>query len=172
MDTVIDNGSQALRFRLPDLSGAHHSPDEFMDKIVVLYFWSAECDWCHRVDEELKSYMESWKDRVVVLWIASNTNESRELIEKVASERKLPGVLMDTAQQAADLYGALTTPHIFILDQEGKLAYQGAWDDINFRQRMATQVYVPQVVEALMSGKPLPVTQTPSYGCMLVRVEG
>jgi len=172
MDTVIENGGHAPRFKLPDLSGAHHSPDEFTDKIVLLYFWSAECDWCHRVDEELKSYMEAWKDRVVVLWIASNAHEPRELIEKVASERKIPGVLIDTTQQVADLYGALTTPHIFVLDQVGKLAYKGAWDDINFRQRVATQVYVPQVVEALMGGKPLPVTQTPPYGCMLVRFDG
>ena len=172
MDTVIDIGSRAPEFWLPDLLGEDHSLNEFMGKIVVLYFWSAECDWCLRVDKELISYLEDWKDRVAVLWIASNANEGRELIEKVASERKIPGVLLDTTQQVADLYGTLTTPQLFILDQEGNLAYQGAWDDITFRQRVATQVYVPQVVDTLMSGKPLPVTQTPSYGCMLVRFDG
>ncbi len=51
----------------------------------------------------------------------------------------------------------------------GKLAYQGAWDDITFRQRVATQIYVPRVIEALKQNRIPEVTQTPPYGCALVR---
>jgi hypothetical protein len=102
-------------------------------------------------------------------WIAPIQSES-ELSRKVAEERKLPTVLVDVSQHVADLYGAQTTPHFFIIDAGGKLAYQGAWDDITFRQRVATKVYVPAAVEALMNGL-LPVdTQTPAYGCVLVRL--
>ncbi len=169
MDTVIKAGEAAPKFQLADLQGRIHALEELNGWIVVLNFWSAECDWCERVDGELTAFMDGWKDRVIVFWIASNANEATDQIDKVASERQLPSVLLDADQGVADLYGAQTTPHFFIVDGYGKLAYQGAWDDVTFRQRVATQVYVPQVVEALIHGKPPPVTQTPPYGCMLVR---
>ena len=169
MDTIIKIGELAPRFRLNDLNGEVHTPEDFPGWITVLNFWSAECDWCKRVDEELVDLVDTWKDRVKVYWIASNENESRELIERTVTERKLPNVLLDTNHPVADLYGAQTTPHFFVLDGRRTLRYQGAWDDITFRNRTATQVYVPMVINALISGEAPPVTSTPAYGCMLVR---
>ncbi len=169
MDTVIKIGEQAPSFKLPDLQGNMLVLEELRGRMVVLNFWSAECEWCERVDKELVTYLEAWKEWATVLWIASNANETHPLIEKVASERKLPMVLLDDQQKVADLYGAQTTPHFFVLDRSGKLGYQGAWDDITFRHRAPTQVYIPRVVEALMQDLIPEVTQTPAYGCVLVR---
>jgi peroxiredoxin len=170
MDPIVSIDSQAPLFQLPDLKGMDHSLINLRGRIVVLTFWSAECTWCDRVDRELLTYLSAWKEQVEVWWIASNANESHELIEHVASERHLPTVLIDNHQEVADLYGAQTTPHFFMIDKLGKLQYQGAWDDITFRQRAATQVFVPQAVEALMNNQPLKVHQTPAYGCVLVRL--
>ena len=105
-----------------------------------------------------------------MIWIASNANEPRNLIEKVAGERKIPVVLLDTDQRVANLYGAQTTPHFFVIDRDGKLAYQGAWDDITFRQRTATRIYVPEVIEALRHNQISQNKQTAPYGCVLVRL--
>lgn len=149
MDTIIKIGEKVPQFQLHDLGREEHTLEGYAGWIVVLNFWSAECDWCKRVDEELITFLDVWKDKVKVLWIASNQNESRGLIEKTATERKLPTILIDTDYHVADLLGALTTPHFFILDGNGILRYQGAWDDITFRQRTATQVYVPAAIEAL-----------------------
>ncbi len=172
MDTIIKIGELAPRFRLYDLNGEAHTLEDFLGWIVVLNYWSAECDWCKRVDIELVNLVGPWKDRVKVFWIASNENESRELIEKTATERKLPDVLLDSDHQVADLYGAQTTPHFFVLDVGGTLRYQGAWDDITFRNRTATQVYMPVVINALICGQAPAVTSTPAYGCTLVRFAG
>jgi len=169
MDTIISIGEQAPKFQLPDLNGGTLSLRDLLSRIVVLNFWSAECEWCERVDHELTTFLDPWKDQVKVLWIASNANESRDLIEKVAIERNIPNVLLDADQQVADLYGAQTTPHLFVIDASGKFAYQGAWNNITFRQRVATQVYVPQVIDALRYNLIPEVTQTPPYGCALVR---
>ncbi len=169
MDTLIPFGEQAPLFTLPDLKGNIWALEDFRGMIVVLNFWSAECDWCQRVDKELVTYLDAWKERVKVLWIVSNTDEVRDLIEKVAIERELPTVLLDSAHRVADLYGAQTTPHFFVLDGEGNLRYQGAWDDITFRHRVATKVYVPRVIEALKQQLNPEITQTPPYGCVLVR---
>jgi peroxiredoxin len=169
MDPIIAIGEPAPRFELPELKGKMLALEDLLGWIVVLNFWSAECDWCERVDHELTAYLDKWKNRLKVLWIASNANESRELIEKVAAERKLPAVLLDKGQNVADLYGAQTTPHFFVMDEAGVLRYQGAWDDITFRHRVASQVYVPQAIDALRHHIIPEITQTPAYGCVLVR---
>lgn len=169
MDPIISIGDIAPQFQLPDTKADSYSLKESQGWIVVLNFWSAECDWCERVDRGLTSYLEAWKDKARVWWIASNANEATELIHRVAAERHIPTVLLDSQQQVANLYGAQTTPHFFVVDPQGRLAYQGAWDDITFRQRVATQVYVPKVIESLRNNHTVETTQTPPYGCALVR---
>ena len=169
MDPIIDVGKQAPILQLTDLRGDIYTLAKMIGRIIVLNFWSAECVWCERVDHELMGFLDPWKEKVMVLWIASNANESRSLIERVATERNLPTVLLDERQHVADLYSAEVTPQFFIVDAKGKLAYRGSWDDISFRQRVATQVYVPQVVEALMQNLAPRISQTPPYGCVLAR---
>ncbi|MGE5124476.1 MAG: redoxin domain-containing protein [Acidobacteriaceae bacterium] len=169
MDTMIKIGETAPEFQLPDLRGGSCSLSDLSGWIRVLNFWSAECTWSERVDHELITYLEAWKKDVKAIWIASNANEGRDLVRQVSEERSIPSLLLDPDQSVADLYGAQTTPHFFVLDKAGRLAYQGAWDDITFRQRVATRVYIPQAVEALMHGQLPKIAQTPPYGCALVR---
>ncbi|HSB65968.1 MAG TPA: redoxin domain-containing protein [Anaerolineales bacterium] len=169
MDPIVPTGNLAPQFQLPDLQGNNHSLNDMQGRIVVLTFWSAECTWCERVDRALMPYLDRWKESVAIWWIASNANESRLFIEQVAAERDLPVVLMDRYQVVADLYGAETTPHFFIVDKLGKLAYQGAWDDVTFRQRVANRVYVPKVIKALLENHVPSIGETPPYGCVLVR---
>lgn len=169
MDPLIRIGEPAPQLDLYDLKGVRHTLDAMHGSIVVVNFWSAACDWCERVDREMVPFIARWNKRVKLWWIASNANEPRELIEQVASSRQLPAVLPDRDQAVADLYSAQTTPHFFIVDSEGILRYQGAWDDITFRQRAATHKYVPDAVEALLEDRVPEFTQTIPYGCMLVR---
>jgi peroxiredoxin len=169
MDTIINTGEKAPGFQLPDLKGNLYSLGGYPGWIRVVNFWSAECEWCERVDREWMAFHEASKAEVKAFWIASNASESPDLIERVAAERNLPIVLMDRDQQVANQYGAQVTPHFFVVDGDGILCYQGAWDDITFRQRVAMQVYVPQVIEALIDHRTPAIKQTQPYGCMLVR---
>jgi peroxiredoxin len=169
VDPIIAIGEEAPLFQLSDLRGDVYSLAGMRGWIIVLNFWSAECVWCQRVDQELMGFLDSWKQQVKVLWIASNGNETLDLIERAANNRNLPTVLVDEHQQVANLYGAEMTPQFFVIDTKGKLAYQGSWDNVTFRQRVATQVYVPQVVRALMENLAPWISQTPPYGCVLVR---
>jgi peroxiredoxin len=170
MDTVISIGQPAPDFQLDDLMGNSHTLKEIRGTIVVLNFWSAECSWCERVDRELMACLDLWKGKAQVWWIASNTSETKEEISRVKAERNIPMVLVDGRQVAANLYGAQTTPHFFVVDKSGRLAYQGAWDDVTFRKRQATRTYVPGVIEAIIAGETPKVTETSPYGCVLVRL--
>jgi peroxiredoxin len=169
MDSVIQIGTKAPEFQLPDLRGNLVSLKDYKGSIVVLNFWSSECDWCERVDHELTNNLPRWKGKAIALWIASNAHETREMVEKVAFKRNLPIVLFDEQLKVANLYGVQTTPHFFVVDRQGNLAYQGAWDDITFRQREATNSYVPQAIQALLNGHDPNITQSQAYGCTLVR---
>ena len=104
-----------------------------------------------------------------MLSVAANQNESIRMLEEAAKARRLPTVLIDAEHVVADLYEAVTTPHVFVIDREGILRYRGAADDVTFRQRKATRFFLEEAVEALLDGRLPEVAETPAYGCTIVR---
>lgn len=163
--TTLITGQPAPDFQLPDLDDCLVSLSDYRGRLVLVNFWSAECPWVERADRELVA----WQDRIVLLPIASNANEPAELLREVATARGLPLPLHDPHQRVADLYGALTTPHCFLIDETGILRYQGAFDDVTFRRRTPTRAYVIEAIQALLSSRPVPEPETPSYGCTIFR---
>jgi peroxiredoxin len=156
-------------FELPDLNGKLHKLSSYRGKLVMINFWSAECPHSERTDRHLLTLLEGWNGEVVLLPIASNRNEPAKMVAESAKARRIPQVLIDSEYVVADLYAALTTPHIFILDRDGILRYRGAVDDITFRHREATRFFVKEAVEALLRGDLPASSETPSYGCAIVR---
>jgi peroxiredoxin len=157
----------APSFALPDLDGRPWSLETLRGKVVVLYFWSAECAWCQRTDPHVVERAAAWGEQVVLLPIASVLEETPEQLRQAAQERGLPLVLLDADQQVAKMYQVQTTPHFFVIDAAGILRYQGAFDDVTFRQRTPTRFYVDEVVRALLAGRPPEVKETLPYGCAL-----
>jgi peroxiredoxin len=156
-------------FELPDLRGNLHKLSSYLGKIVIINFWSAECPHSERTDRYLLTLLENWDGEVVMLPVASNQNESPQIVTEVAKARRVPQVLIDSEQVVADLYNALTTPHIFVLDREGILRYRGAVDNITFRRREATQFFLKDAVGSLLKGDLPVLSETPSYGCTIIR---
>ncbi len=169
MDPMIEIGEPAPGFTLEDLNGAPYSLGEWRRRVTILNFWSAECPWSERTDRELVSYLAAWGEAVSLVPIAPNKNEPLVLLRQVAAQRGLPLVLHDIDQRVAGLYGVETTPHLFVIDTAGLLRYQGALDDVTFRQHTPTQAYLRQAVEALLGGRTPNPEITPAYGCTLVR---
>jgi peroxiredoxin len=161
MDTVIKTGAPAPDFSLPDLNGKTHHLKDFRGKITVINFWSVECPWAKRADEEILPMLETWGEEVVPLSIASNANETREQLEEEAAARGVLPILHDADQVVAKAYGAITTPHIFVIDREGVLRYQGGFDDRTFRQLEPTVNYLKMAVNALLAGETPTPAETP-----------
>ena len=159
----------APHFELSDLQGNLRTLSDDRGKIVIVNFWSAECPHSERADRSIMATLVQWVGQVELLSIASNRNESTQLVEEIAKRRRLPTVLLDPQHVIADLYEAVTTPHAFVVDGEGILRYRGAVDDVTFRHRTASRFYLEEAVKALLDGR-LPATQeTPAYGCAIVR---
>ncbi len=168
MDTLIPIGSVVPLFTLPDLKGNLHRLGDERGRWVLLNFWSAECPWCRYADEQVAQILAPWEG--IVWWsLAVNANEPPDLLAREAERRGLPLVLHDAQRKVADLYGAQTTPHFFLVDPQGVLRYRGALDDATFRQRQPTRFYLRQALEALMSGRNPEIAETPPYGCAIVR---
>ena len=156
-------------FSLPDFSGCLHRLSDYRGRIVILNFWSAECSHVRRADGELIPWLVEWGGRVSLLSVASNVNERPELLKQVAAERGIPLVLWDSRHEVADAYQAQITPQLFVIDADGVLRYQGAFDDVTFRQRVATRSYLKDAVEALLAGRSPDLAETAPYGCTIVR---
>src|SRR5687768_10017367 len=117
-------------FELPDLRGKFHRLSDYRGRIVIVNFWSAECPHSERTDHYLLTRLERWNGEVVLLSVASNRNESVQMVKEVAGTRNLPMVLLDREHVVANLYEAAATPHVFVVDHQGILRYRGAVDDM------------------------------------------
>lgn len=159
----------ASEFELPDLQGIPHRLSDYRGRIVIVNFWSAECPHSERTDHYLLELVAGWKAEVALLSVAANRSESRQMVEEAATTRRLPAVLIDAEQSVADLYQAVTTPHVFVIDRDGILRYRGAVDDMTFRQRTATRFFLREAVEALLRGELPDPAESPAYGCAIVR---
>ena len=156
-------------FELPDLQGISHQLSDYLGKIVIINFWSAECPHSERTDRSTMACLVQWGEDVVMLSIAANRNESIQMLEEAAKTRRLPTVLIDAEHVVADVYEAQTTPHVFVVDREGIFRYRGAVDDVTFRHRKATRFFLKEAVEALLDGRLPKLTEMPAYGCTIVR---
>jgi len=165
----MEPGDLAPDFTLPDLEGTPHSLLDYRGRVVVVNFWSAECPWAERADRLLGQWMMEWGGRVVLLTVASNVNETQELIAETALQRGLAPVLLDSGCRVADAWGAQTTPHVFVVDKSRVLRYQGAMDDVTFRQREPKRFHLKEAVDALLAGRLPEIASAPAYGCTIVR---
>ena len=156
-------------FELRDLNGNTHRLSDYRGRIVIVNFWSCECPHSERTDKAILSMFVQWQDDVTMLNIASNRNESPQALREAAEIRRLPNVLLDADCSVANLFDAQTTPHVFVIDRDGILRYRGAVDDVTFRQRKPTRFFLDEAVESLLAGQLPTLTESPAYGCAIVR---
>ena len=156
-------------FELPDLQGELHRLSDYLGRIVIVNFWSAECPHSERTDLSTLASLARWGQEVQLLSVAANRNEPVQMLKEVSQARRLPVVLVDAEHIVADLLEAVTTPHVFVADRDGILRYRGAIDDMTFRQRKATRFYLKEAVVALLEDRLPDLQETLSYGCAIVR---
>jgi peroxiredoxin len=156
-------------FELPDLDGKLHRLSDQRGKIVIVNFWSSECPHSERTDRSTMACLVQWGAEVAMLSIAANRSESISSVAEAVNARRLPMVLIDAEHIVADLYGAVSTPQVFVVDRDGILRYRGAADDVTFSQRKATRFFLDEVVESLLNGQLPALTETSAYGCTIVR---
>lgn len=171
--TPLPAGSIAPDFTLMDvISGRPVSLSALLGAGIVLDFWSVDCPWSRHYDDYFLERAAQWAPQgVMLVMIACNAGETIEQMQDMADAYGITNpILLDEGSRVADAYGAQTTPHVFVLDGAGQIIYQGAVDDRTFRQPEPTVNTLDAAVEALIAGQLPAISDTPAYGCAIVRL--
>lgn len=162
-------GKPAPDFKLKSTEGKDVSLADFKGKIVVLEWSNAGCPVCkrHATGGTAAKTIANFKDKGVV-WVNIDSTASAKADEskKFAADNKLSTYLLDPTGATGKAYGAKTTPHCFVIDTKGNLAYMGAIDDDNDGSKGDKAVnYVKEAIDAILKGSTVAKATTEPYGC-------
>ena len=171
-------GEPAPDFSLTDSNGKTQTLSQYKGKIVVLEWNNPECPFVgkhYSSGNMQKQQAEATAAGTVWLTINSGAAGKQGNLDAAGANAYVAKVggrqtayVFDPAGTAGHLYGARTTPHIYIIDAQGVLRYMGGIDSIASTDKedlaKATQ-FVPQVLTELKAGKAVSVTTSEPYGC-------
>ena len=173
-------GQPAPDFSLRDAAGKAVKLRDFRGKHGVLEWTNPGCPYV-RKHYDSGNLPATQKEAVGkgVVWLAINSTEKdsydyqepAKLVSWLQERQSQPtALLMDEEGTAGKAYGARTTPHMFIVDPQGRLVYAGGIDSIPSSNpddiRRATN-YVRQGLAEALAGKPISTATTRPYGCSI-----
>ncbi len=175
-DAVV--GEKAPDFTAADSNGNNHTLAFYKGKIVVLEWLNHQCPFVkkHYGSGHMQELQKTYTGKGVI-WlsvISSAPGKQGYLTpEEANSVTKDKGaaptaVLLDPQGAVGKLYGAKTTPHMFIINADGVLVYNGAIDDTpstDVADIATAKNYVQSALDELLAGKPVSEATSQPYGC-------
>jgi peroxiredoxin len=162
-------GAAVPDFSLFDENGKEHKLSQYAGKMVVLEWTNPDCPYVK--DQYEANTMEKLSKELGakdVVWLAVNSTSSNtpEDTKKWRSEQGFEyATLQDKDGKVGKMFGAKTTPHMYVLDTSHKLRYAGAIDDNDSIGKPATVNYVESAAQKLFSGAAPNPSDTKPYGC-------
>ncbi len=175
---AVHVGDTAPDFTATDSNGQSHTLSAYRGKFVVLEWHNRDCPYTHKhyASGNMERLQQKWTARGVewftVISSAPGTQGYVTADEENAYVKEVhaapTAVLLDPEGKLGRLYGAKTTPHMFVIDPTGKLIYDGAIDDkptTDAADVASAHNYVDAALTAAMAGQPVEVSATRPYGC-------
>jgi peroxiredoxin len=164
-------GQPAPPFSLQDLDGKTVSLADFKGKTVVLEWINPNCPFS-RGHSEKKTMATTAAKHSEAVWLGINSTAAGhpdflnpERHKKFNAENGVDyAVLYDTSGAIGHAYGAKTTPHMFVIDKNGNVAYNGAIDAGAMSGGNGDN-YVDKALAAIAAGKTPDPASTKPYGC-------
>jgi peroxiredoxin len=167
--SALSVGNPAPDFKLRDEAGKEHSLSQYKGKLVVLEWTDQGCPFVvTHYDKDTMETLSAKYGAKDVVWLAVNSTHNNTPVETVAwkaKEKFTYATLMDNDGKVGKTYGATNTPHMYIIDKDGKLAYQGAIDDDPSDSNPKRKNYVDAGLNDLLGGKKVAQAETKAYGC-------
>jgi peroxiredoxin len=171
-------GTTAPDFSLTDSKGKTQSVSQYKGKYVVLEWFNPDCPFVkkHYGSGNMQKLQEEFTAKGVT-WLTIDSsapglegNLTAEQAEKKIAEwkTKQTALVLDPDGKAGRSYGAKNTPHMFVINPEGKIVYEGAIDSKatpNPSDIAGSTNYVKVALEESMAGKTVSNANTKPYGC-------
>jgi hypothetical protein len=172
---AVASGQPAPDFTFTDLAEKTRKLSEFRGKVVVLEWLNPACPYVlrhYRSGNLPGTQAGAAADGAVWLQINSTAMGDLDSAKSVEWQKKngviATAYIRDQEGRIGRLYGARTTPHLYVIAKDGTLAYQGAIDDqpgASVANTTSAHNYVKAALAALKAGKPVEKTTTEPYGC-------
>ncbi len=175
---AAEPGKAAPAFSLTDSNGKTHALADFKGKYVVLEWVNHGCPFVvkHYSGGNMQALQKEYTGKGVVwLSICSSAEGKQGFMtpadwNKALAEKKAAStaVLLDPEGTVGKSYGAKVTPHMFVIDPDGKVIYAGGIDNIRSTDTAdvaKAENYVKAALDAAMAGKPVATATSAPYGC-------
>ncbi len=172
-------GEPAPAFALTDLNGKTHQLADFKGKTVVLEWVNPECPFVVKHYEDSGNLPATQKAATAegVVWLQINSASAGKQGDFAPEQAKAwkakngaaaTAYLRDTSGTVGKSYAAKTTPHMYVINAEGVLVYNGGIDSIrsgNASDIPKAENYVKSALASLKAGQPIAKATTQPYGC-------
>jgi peroxiredoxin len=171
-------GKAAPDFTASDSHGETHRLTDYRGRVVVLEWTNHDCPYVrkHYDGGNMQALQrEAAADGVVWLSVISSAPGKQGHVGPAEANRLTESrdaapaaVLLDPAGEVGRLYGARTTPHLYVIDRDGVLAYMGGIDSIPSSSPADIPRAVPyarNAVAQVLAGEPVSEPVTRPYGC-------
>jgi hypothetical protein len=175
---AVQTGRPAPDFTANDSKGAQHTLAGYRGRIIILEWTNHECPYTvkHYTTGNMQALQAAAiGSGAVWLTVVSSRPGQQGHVEATQADRltatrnaKPTAVLLDPKGQLGRLYDARTTPHMFVIDGAGTLAYMGAIDDRPTASQSSVKGarnYVREALDAVAAGRPVALASTRPYGC-------
>ncbi len=169
-------GKPAPDFELKDIDGKVVKLSDYKGKVVVLEWFNPECPVIVKAHSE--GPLKDQASRVAkdgVVWLSINSGAAGkqgngiDKNKKAKADWKIGGpILIDEKGDVGRKYDAKTTPHMYVIDAKGVLAYRGAIDNAASGKPEGGEPlvnYVDAALADIKAGKPVAKNDTKAYGC-------
>lgn len=171
-------GKPAPAFSSKDAKGVDVSLATLKGKVVVLEWVNHGCPFVvkHYGSQNMQKLQETYTGKGVV-WITINSGSKasgsftdNETFLKISAEKgsKATHLIADESGTMGKAYAAKTTPHMFVINQEGILVYHGAIDSkktTNAADIAGAENFVAKALDEVLAGKEVSNAKTEPYGC-------
>lgn len=165
-------------FKLTDTAGKEHKLSDYKGKIVVLEWVNFGCPFVkkHYNSGNMQKLQKTYTGQEVI-WLSICSSapgkqghfSAKEVIPLVKEKGASPtAYLIDEDGKVGRLYGAKTTPHMFVIDREGILKYDGAIDNIrsvDVADVKKAENYIAPILDKLLKNETVSGLKTNPYGC-------
>ncbi len=175
---ALDVGTQAPAFSLPGASGQVVNLAALKGRTVVLEWLNHGCPFVrkHYDSGNMQALQRKYTDKGVV-WLSvvssapgkqGHVDVNGAKTEKAQNKSAASDILLDPTGKVGQIYGAKTTPHMYVIDKDGVLVYQGAIDSRPSTDQADVKGavnFVAAALDATLAGRKPAQAETKAYGC-------